>query len=288
MPDDTLYGNANAATLASLLAVGQVPRLAAGLVDSTFSLDPDPFAGWPDSGVNGFALTTVSAQVDIRFHADPKARTVYLVIDPATTPLTGTYSLDLGASIASYDATAGAPASVAALLTAWAAVITSTYGPAGSAAQIVQTAEVVTYRQGAVLEDAILLRAIEADPEAYSTFGVLANTVAPALADLYVVREVDSASAQVWLRTSAQLDASVDAPLGMSALVDAWKIPVGGDLGALDSNGYYQRLNVAGCSAAYVQLYDALTPSDTVATTTGVTVVDLALATVYPASWGDE
>ena len=77
----TLYGNSTAATLASLLAAGQQPQLRTGLVDADdpFALDPDPFGGMPDGTVTGFPLTTISAQVDICFHAVPNARTVYLV-----------------------------------------------------------------------------------------------------------------------------------------------------------------------------------------------------------------
>lgn len=254
------------------------------------AVDPnDPLAWLPDpwlrpAPAGGWAVDSPTTLVAVALHADARARVDYLVIDPDDAPLTGNYSLDLGASIATYDATSEAPADVAALLAGWAAEIIAVYGPAGSAAQLVAAADVVSYRIGGAA-DCIRLTAIDPEDGTRGTYPILANTIAPFDADLHVMRELEGATFEVLGRESVGSDTVTDS-LGTTALRTGWRRVANGSPFAI-TEGWEDSLATGGLDRLHILLSTPLVGSDTVidvlsGTDPRVTVVDMALVRVAP------
>jgi len=256
------------ASIAAILAAGGTTRVDTTLIGTDRrELSPNPW-GRPSAAEAGFTtLNTGSVDCRVAFHETPQTRTVYLVIDETAAPLTGNYVVELDTFVSTYDATAGAPADVDALLTAWAAKIVADIGPSGSLGQAVQSATRVAYKDPAGSYDAIKLVGIvdpatpaDAEPAGvdYTTFSIGASTSCPAGAELYILREVDSASMAIYTKNAASLTTEVEANLtsGMSALLSGWTLA--GDVGALPTDGYSERLYMASQSAGFIRLYTAV------------------------------
>jgi len=256
------------ASIAAILAAGGTTRVDTTLIDTDQrGLSPNPW-GRPSAAETGFGtLNTGSVDCRVVFHEDPQTRTVYLVIDETAAPLTGNYVLELDTFVSTYDATAGAPADVDALLTAWASKIVADLGPAGALGQVVQTATRVAYKDPSGSYDAIKLVGIvdpatpaDAEPAGvdYTTFSIGASTSCPSGAELFILREVDSASLALYTKNAASITTEVEDNLsaGMSALMSGWTLA--SDIGALPTDGYAERLYMASQSAGFLRLYAAV------------------------------
>ena len=281
------------ATDLAIQAAGYGAEATAGAVstDDRLALSPDPWAE-PASTSDGWPAASASTMLGVRFRVNPRTRIDYLVIDATNAPLTGNYSLDLGTGIATYDATAGAPADVAALLAAWAAEIVAVYGPAGSSAQLLATAEVVQFRTpGSGDSDAIRLTAIDPDNGTRGTYNVLANTIAPWDADLHVVREIEGATMQLLQRRDVGSAEGVVENLATSSLRSAWHAMQGGAVGVLPAAGWAERLDTGSISRLFARLSDPVLPSgdtlinvDAGSPNPRVTVLNSVLVDVAPAA----
>jgi len=228
-------------------------------------LTPNPWRR-PSEAEPGFTnLRNPRVDARVVFHRDSQVRTIYLVLDETAAPLNGVaYVLEIGGFAAAY-LPFGVPLSVDELLTAWALDITNQLGPGGTLGTVIASAERVAFKnpEGEVF-DAIQVTAIQSPAVpgngmpaggTYATFAVGAGTSGPALAQLYLVREVDSASLAVHTRNAAARSSEVTANLnaGITALVEGWAQPQ--DRGALPPGGYAERYDMASQLAGFLQLY---------------------------------
>ena len=207
-------------------------------------------------------MLTGTGKTDVRigFHAG-SGRTVYLVIDRAGAPLTGSYVTEIDAEEVTYDATSEAPADVDALLEGIAAGINA---DAGAAAIV--TADAVAMAPGGAL-NAIRLRAV-----AGTYWLVGAATAYPSGADLEVYGEITSASARLWARQdSSRVGPGQPETLAYQAIRGAWHLVR--DLGVLSAGGIHEYALASSVDAVWIELYDVVVPSD------GVTVTPIAVCT---------
>jgi hypothetical protein len=222
------------------------PRVPLDLIPATTD------EGWDVTG-SGAALLVVA------LHRDVRSRTVYLVIDRANAPLTGNYVVNVDAVTVTYNATAGAPADVDALL----AAIVAALAASGPMAAIV-TASVVATEPGGDA-DAIRLVAVSTGT-AYATFDLAVATAFPGAADLVAWCEYDTASVcQLYVRDAPTIDSASSSLTSAPyiAAMTGWKIAA--DIaaalpgGVVPSGGYIERLDVAGLGAVYVRVSETLT-----------------------------
>lgn len=270
------------------LAQGRTTQLSTLLVDPDDArlLSPDPWA-IPDVGDQGFIVQgTIAADVFVSLHANARARSCWLVVDPDNAPLTGDYIAEVDGTTVTH---AASEASVAEVLEAWAAAI--------EAAVSTVTAEAARCRSldGAI--DGIRITAVETEANlgaglpagvSYASFD-LDTLSAPAGAELWLMREVTSASLRLWgragqTRTAAVAD-NITPPL--EAVGGGWVVPNNGEVGALTWGGYDERVDMASRSALAIQLHTLVAP-DTLPSlvTSGAGlygVTNLAWASVSPA-----
>lgn len=265
------------ATETSLLASGRFCQIQSDITASAgaalLAVDalqkpglPADYPGWPTPN-------TVGALMLVSFHANPKARTIYLVIDRDNAPLTGNYTTQVDAVTAvTYDATAGAPADVDALLQAIADELN---GDAGFAA--VATADTYATAGDGVL-NAIRLQGVAATVDGYTSFIITSNTVWPGAADLAVYGELTSASLRVYGRGGQSTKSSVVSSAHHTAMISAWTLIK--DYGELTTDGLQEQLNVATQAAIYLELYARVEPADTYSNLTYIVSPVIALALV--------
>lgn len=248
------------------------------LLPNPWSLPASPTDGWSCEG-SPWSL------VEVVFQADARVRIDYLVINPATAPLTGNYVLELDGSSATYDATSSAPADVDALLAGWAAAIDAVFGVGGSGPDLLQSAEVVSVRRNGT-DDAIRITALDPDDGTRGTYAIEADTLAPQAADLVVIREVAGATAAIRGLPDRTADAATDNLATLGARQTAWPLIADGNIGALDGNGWADAAATGGISRLFVTLTDPDYGDDTIADVAadpGVTVLDIAFVRVAPA-----
>lgn len=285
---DTLTGQASEA---AILSVGRRTVLTTTLVDADDARlqDPDPWKRPDTSDVGFLASDTVAADCRVVFHRDSQTRTVYLVVNEVAlaSALTGNFVVEVDTVSSTYDATAGAPADVDALLEAWRDQIN-----VDLSASVV--ASVVAYKNPAGANDAIRLVGIPeaAVPESglpagteYTTYALGASTSCPEAAALWICREVDSADLAILTKSAATQSAAVEENhnYGTNAHRNGWAL--NREVGALDDRGYDERLNLARRSAAWIQLSSLVVTDETFTiVSSGVGIYGVTnLATAYVA-----
>lgn len=272
-------------------AVQIAKRTTAGLrvVDATDALvyDPDPWV-YPTAVDDGFDVSgTTAAMLRVCLAENPIARTSYLVINPATAPLTGAYVTVVDGTTVTYNASA--EADVDALLTEWRDAIWAAQG-IGSGDVTFSAVEVTSFRANGV-NDAIRLVGLTSANPARSTYALQIGTVAPALADLHVFAELDEVAALVLVRSAATPPAGGDSA-GTLRQRQGWTMPsdgvlTGGEIGSsgvVTYRGWADGLDVGGLDRLAVVLSAPDYGADTLATTTGITLVPLVTVSVEPAS----
>lgn len=273
-------------------AVQVAGRTTAGLrvVDASNALAylPNPWI-FPTTIADGFNVSgTAAALLRVSLAENPIARTAYLVIDPATAPLTGAYVLVVDGTTVTYNASA--EASVDALLSEWRDAIWAVFGVGGSGTDIFSAVEVVSFRANGV-NDGIRLVALTSANPSRATFALQTGTVAPAAAALHVFREPDEVAALVMVRSAATPPAGGDSA-GTLRQRQAWTMPAdgmltGGEIGSegvISTLGWSDWLNTGGLEEVAVVLSAADYGTDTVSTTTGITLMPLVTVSVEPAS----
>ncbi len=248
------------ATRIAIRAAGPYPHVEQPLSDAVDSMAPRvPLGLIPGTSDEGWDVTGAGAALlAIALHRDVRSRTVYLVLDRATAPLTGNYTTVIDAVTVTYNATVSAPADVDALL----AGIVAALAASGPMAAIV-TASVVSTEPGGSA-DAIRLVAVSTGA-AYTTFAVAVGTSWPAGADLVAWCEYDTASTcEVYVRDAPVVDSASSSATSAPyiAAISAWKLAVNIAItlpgAVIPSGGYAQRLDVAGLGAVFVRLSGTL------------------------------
>jgi hypothetical protein len=248
------------ATRIAIRAAGPYPHVEEPLSAAVDSMSPRvPLELIPGPSDVGWDVTGAGAALlAIVLHRDVRSRTVYLVIDRATAPLTGNYTTVISGVTVTYNATSSAPADVDALL----AGIVAALAASGSMAALV-TASVVATQPGGDA-DAIRLVAVSTGA-AYATFTVDVGTSYPAGAALVAWCEYDTASTcELYVRDAPIIDSASSSATSAPyiAALSAWKLAadlaagVPGDL--IPSGGYTQRLDVAGLGAVFIRLSGTL------------------------------
>jgi len=224
---------------------------------------------------------TGAALLGISLRADQRGRTVYLVIDRDSAPLTGNYVVEVtqGATTESvtYDATSSAPADVDALLEGIRAAIA---GDAGVAA-IVTPSIVVTGAAG-TSSDAIRLVGVSSDDDEAQTYIITSNTAFPGAAALAVYGELDTLTqAVLYARPAVTVDSAAAGDGALwSGVTSRWlRVYDFAVTGPISSGGALRRLDLAGMADALVMCVGTLTD------TYGGTLV--GIAAVYLAPCGD-
>jgi hypothetical protein len=251
----TLSGLNALAARAAVSAAGISTKLEQGLVALPGGMVPvidcfrqpglpatDP--GWITSGV-------VKADLNIGFRRIPGVRTVYLVIDRAGAPITGSYVVEVEGDTATYDATSEAPADVDELIAGIVDEIN------GSAIAVHATASAIATVPGGPL-DAIMLTGTGTP----AAFLVDADTAFPSGAALAIYGEITSASARIYVRQipSARTVFGLSASQPLDWIRGGWRVTR--DLGALTEAGFLDYLLVSSVDAVWVELYDVVQPAD--------------------------
>lgn len=248
------------ATEIAICAAGAYPHLEEPLSSAVDSMSPRvPLELIPATSDTGWDVADAGAAlVSVVLHRDVRSRTVYLVIDRANAPLTGNYVVNIDAVTVTYNATAGAPANVDALL----AAIVAALAASGPMAAIV-TASVVTTEPGGDA-DAIRLVAVSTGA-AYATFEVAVATAFPGAAALVAWCEYDTASTcELYVKDAPTIDSASSSLTSAPyiAALSAWKLAadIAGSLpgGVIPSGGYVQRIDAAGLGAVYVRVSGTL------------------------------
>lgn len=256
------------ATEAAVLASGRTTQLSTTLLDPNDNVVqlPNPWAR-PSPDDAGFATqNTMAVDVRVSFHQNSQARRVWLLVDRDNLPLTGDFVVEVDGTTVTYDATAAAPADKDTLLEEWADAINNNVTVGA-----IVTATRVKLRDASGSYDAVRLEAIPAAADAadgipagaaYATYSIGADIAAPQAAALRLVREVDSASMSIWTLKGFTVASTVQAGLNtaMSGLIDAWVETL--DFGALNENGFDERLDYASRNAGFVHLYDPVTTDE--------------------------
>lgn len=250
------------ATRIAIRAAGPYPHVEEPLSDTVDSMAPRvPLGLIPSTADAGWDVTGAgAAELSVVLHQDARSRTVYLVIDRANAPLTGNYTVTCspGGETITYDATAGAPADVDALL---AAIVAAIAADDPGLADLVTASVVSTEPAGDA--DAIRLVAVS-DGTAYATFTLDVSTSFPVAADLVAWCEYDTASVcELYVRDAPTVDSASSSATSAPyiAALSAWKLAadIAGALGGeVPSGGLIQRLDVAGMEAVYVRVSDTL------------------------------
>jgi hypothetical protein len=239
-PIETLTRNASSISIKSSGAFTYLEQAISSTVSSmTPRVALSDIPGTSETGWD--VIDTVACMAHVAVHADITRRTAYLVINRAAAPLTGNYAVTLNATTYTYDATAGAPADVDALLQAVADLIT-----AGSIATATVTSIDATT---AAVSNAIKLTADPAAATAYGTFAINTGTAFPAGAALTVFAEFDTLdSVIVYGRPTPTVLGSVANSRPYGAMVGGWTVvhDITAELGAdVPSGGYLKRLDLA-------------------------------------------
>ena len=250
------------------LAQGRKTQLSTTLIGADRrQLSPNPWAAPGESEV-GFSLSS-TVQTDLRatFHANARGRSVWFVIDETASPVDGAYSIEIDGTVVTYTAS-----SVADIDTLLDAIVDEVNNDA--AVSLLVLASKVKHKDTSGSYDAIRVVALDSDATpasglpsggSYSTFSVGASTSFPEEVELYVVREVDSASLRVWDKrgysTTTSVDANMNGPASLQQ--DGWAVASNGEIGALPTQGYDERWNFASRSAVFLELYDLVTTDET-------------------------
>jgi hypothetical protein len=214
-------------TVATQLAILQAGRT------PVWSVQPDTGSLLPPAavsdGVNLQSACRVLAQVTLR--EDPHHRTARLDTDGT---LTGTYTVTIDGNAVAYDATAGAPANEAALVTAIAAAISAdgTVGPLVTATAV--DADDTT-------TGALIQVRIRGDGE--EDFSI--DFVHSAAAVITCVADLCEATMRPWWAMAARPGST--APVLWSGMGDVYDV---------DRRGLVERFECAGLSRLFVQLYE--------------------------------
>jgi hypothetical protein len=208
----------------------QLAILAAGRAPVWDEQDADDALLPPSAASDGTNLqSAVRALVHVTLREDPHHRTAYLNTDGT---LTGTYTVTIDGTAVAYNATAGAPANEAALVTAIAAAINAdgTVGPLVTATAVdADGLTTGTLTQVRIRGDA------EAD---YSIdFAHSAAAVITCVADLC------SAEMRLWWSMGARAGSTAPTPW-------AWS----GEEYTIDRRGLVERFDTAGLSRLFVQV----------------------------------
>jgi hypothetical protein len=235
-----------------------------------YALDPDPLAQ-PDAelGVTqGWLCGEVASVVGVTLSESPTGRVIYLVIgDPDAGPYTGAFTLSIaGETDATFTA---AGDDLADVLDGWATAIESTLTG--------WTADVVSWIPDGT-PDTIRVVGTTRD------YAIDTGTVAPVDAQLQIVREAASCTADVRTQRGGTY-LPVRSTASSNRQLVQWLAPVGGIGIPIPSEGYLEHYATGGCDRLHVYLYDPDFGADTIAVASGVSGVHwLPLVTVGPAT----
>lgn len=253
---------------ATILAQGLYTKLDRAIT-SGLTLTPDPWA-IPSSSEAGFALpATKTVDVRVTFHAEPGRRSVWLALDTDNAPLTGNYTVIIDGNTVTYNATSSAPADVDALLQGIADAINAdgTVGALVVATRVKASSTATSAPYDAVRLTAVASAAVAASGlpagASYKTFALGACSF-PAGADLHIIREVDSATLNIWSKPGYNTDSVPSGGLsGIASLQrTAWVLGGNGQI-VLSSAGYDERMDFASRSAIFLGLSDAVVTDST-------------------------
>ncbi len=266
------------ATQTSILASARWCEIKESLVatagDAVLSVNPFEMPGEVASYPGWAVDNTVGALMFVSFHANPRSRTVYLKLDRSAggALLTGNYTTQVNAETAvTYDATAGAPADIDALLQAIADAINAASPGMGD----VVVADTYSTAGDGVL-DAVRLRGVSTG--SYTHFTLAAGTSWPVAANMQAYAEMESASLRLYGRASTSVPANIVTGAHYADLLNSWTLIK--DYESLTPSGLQEQLNIATQSAVYFELHTLV---NSAADDGYNNVVNIAAAVIAPA-----